>query len=100
MPSYECEIVIVLPTRATEALRDDIEEALLDGIEEVIGDVGEAYFDAGRHRLELSIRDLKSGVIAIRRVLNTVKGVPAGVLLEMTDEEGEKRTLPLEGSDL
>lgn len=100
MPEMNCQITIVLPTRATEPMRDDIEEALLDGFDENLGDVDEAYFENGRHLIRLSVRDLKSGVIGIRRVVKAMKGIPAGILLNLEDDEGEQRTLPFEGDGL
>jgi len=96
----QCQITLIFPTRATEPLRDDVEEALLDGLDENLGDVEEAVFEAGRHTIRLVVRDLKSGVIAVRRIVRTVKGVPLGVQMVLEDEEGEQRTLPFEGDAL
>ncbi len=99
MSRYPCRITIALPPGATEELRDEVEEAFLDHLDEILGDVDETGQAGGRYTVSLILRDLKSGVIAVRRIMANVSGLPNGTELRLSGD-GPDRTLPLDGDTL
>lgn len=89
MSDYPELIRVILPAGADDDALEDCEDALLDDLDEVLGDVAGTEPFEDRPSILVAVRDVLSGAIGVRRILQGVPA-PAGCELITRDVAGNE----------
>gem|GEM_PF-4089898 len=91
MSDYPERIRVLLAPSADADALDLCEDALLDELDEILGDVAGTESFEGRHCINVAVRDLLSGAIGLRRILSPLPQAKDAELILIDASGAEQR---------